>query len=197
MMAAARRIAGLPNTATSRHLLDAVGSPSKLFDLLALPDEQLMEIAAGGEAAGIDLDDVATMTVRELRGALREARADNDTLQERNAKLIEQVEKAQQKASTAARKWRSASVDEQRAELERNVQEAALAVRAAIAREGAEPGVGLHGAVIMLTEHADSNGQDVRGFLADIYAQLIEEVQLSRDDEDWPVAIPVRGSAEG
>lgn len=47
---------------------------SKLFELLSEDDEDLAELAEGGTVAGLTLDDVDRMTVRELRRALREAR---------------------------------------------------------------------------------------------------------------------------
>lgn len=64
------------NGATSHHLLKAAGTQSKLFELLVLDDEQLEAFELQGEVAGVTLEDVARMGVRELRAALREARAE-------------------------------------------------------------------------------------------------------------------------
>lgn len=61
------------NAATSP-LLKAAGGQSKLFELLVLDDEQIEELSLTGQTGELDLDDVATMGVRELRQALREAR---------------------------------------------------------------------------------------------------------------------------
>ncbi|HAX1635685.1 TPA: DUF3102 domain-containing protein [Escherichia coli] len=50
---------------------------SKLFELMTEDDEELAELADGGTVAGLTLDDVDRMSVRELRQALREARETN------------------------------------------------------------------------------------------------------------------------
>lgn len=61
------------NAATSP-LLKAAGTQSKLFELLVLDDEQIEELELLGQTGELALDDIATMGVRELRQALREAR---------------------------------------------------------------------------------------------------------------------------
>lgn len=60
--------------AASTPLLKAVGNQSKLFELLVLDDEQVEELVLTGQTGELDLDDVATMSVKELRAAVREAR---------------------------------------------------------------------------------------------------------------------------
>ncbi|TMQ79418.1 DUF3102 domain-containing protein, partial [Escherichia coli] len=50
---------------------------AKLFELMTEDDENLAELADGGTVAGLTLDDVDRMSVRELRQALREARETN------------------------------------------------------------------------------------------------------------------------
>lgn len=62
----------------STHLLKAVGNQTKLFEMLVLDDEQLEELELTGQTGELHLDDVATMSVKELRAALREAKADAD-----------------------------------------------------------------------------------------------------------------------
>lgn len=61
-----------PNTPTLAHL-----GKAKLFELMTEDDEDLAELADGGTVAGLTLDDVDRMSVRELRQALREARETN------------------------------------------------------------------------------------------------------------------------
>lgn len=61
------------NGATSR-LLTAAGSQSKLLEMLVLDDEQIEELELTGETGELSLDDVATMSVKELRAALRKER---------------------------------------------------------------------------------------------------------------------------
>lgn len=61
--------------ATSQLLTKAVGTQSKLFELLVLDAEEVEEIAAGGEVGGLDADAIGGMTTRELRAALAEHKA--------------------------------------------------------------------------------------------------------------------------
>lgn len=56
-------------------VLKAAGNQSKLFELLVLEDEEVQELAAGGEARGLDADAIAGMTRNELRAALAEHKA--------------------------------------------------------------------------------------------------------------------------
>ena len=81
------------NAATSQHLTKAIGTQSKLFEMLVLDDEQLDELALTGETGELRLDDIATMSVKELRTALRDARdqgqAKDRLLADKNAKLDE------------------------------------------------------------------------------------------------------------
>ncbi|MDR1424283.1 MAG: hypothetical protein LBI92_06760 [Azoarcus sp.] len=59
----------------STPVLKAAGSQTKLLELLVLDDEQVEELAETGKTGELKLDDVACMSVSELRKALREARA--------------------------------------------------------------------------------------------------------------------------
>lgn len=66
------------NVPTSAHLTKAIGTQSKLLEMLVLNDEELKELELTGQTGELKLDDVATMSVKELRAALREARAAKD-----------------------------------------------------------------------------------------------------------------------
>lgn len=70
------------NATTLSHL-----GRSKLLDLMAQDDDDLVELAEGGTVAGLTLDDMHSMSVRELRHALTEAR---QTLEAR-AKLLDKA----------------------------------------------------------------------------------------------------------
>ncbi len=61
------------NVASTR-LLTAAGNQTKLFEMLVLDDEEIDELTLTGQTGELSLDDVATMSVKELRGALRELR---------------------------------------------------------------------------------------------------------------------------
>lgn len=78
------------------HLLGAAGNQSKLFEMLVLDDEQIEELELTGQTGELKLDAIATMSVKELRAALREERqerqADKDLLETKN-KRIDKLEK--------------------------------------------------------------------------------------------------------
>lgn len=62
------------NVPPAAHLTKAIGSQSKLFELLVLDADEVQELAAGGEVRGLDADDIAGMTRNELRAALKASR---------------------------------------------------------------------------------------------------------------------------
>lgn len=76
-------------------LLKAAANQSKLFELLVLDDEQIEEFELTGESAGLSLDDIARMGQKELRAALREAKAEKeaaDRLVETKNKQIDKLQ---------------------------------------------------------------------------------------------------------
>ncbi|MCL1861811.1 MAG: hypothetical protein FWG52_09825 [Proteobacteria bacterium] len=81
------------NVPTSAHLVQAIGSQSKLLEMLVLDDEQIEELELTGQTGELHLDDIAKMSVKELRSALREARADDEAksrlLADKNRKIDE------------------------------------------------------------------------------------------------------------
>lgn len=86
--------------ASSTRLLKAVGNQTKLFEMLVLDDEQVEELALTGQTGELRLDDVATMSVKELRAAVRNLRGDIeakdqvlDTTQKKLTKLQVQTSK--------------------------------------------------------------------------------------------------------
>ena len=85
-MAMTRRFA---NTAMSRHL-EKLGF-SKMAELLPLDDDQIDRLVDWGQTGELALDKVATMSVKELRAAVREAKADKEAseklLADKNAKI--------------------------------------------------------------------------------------------------------------
>lgn len=124
----------LANTKTSSHLLAAVDSQSKLLELIVLDDEQLEELALTGETGELKLDDVASMSVRELRAALRESRetiADKDrVLAGKNSKIDEldqQLNRARKQLSLPP--W-----DERVAPFQKEITERQSILDAAIAK---------------------------------------------------------------
>lgn len=187
MMEASRRVAGLPNSSTSRNLIEAAKTDSKLIELLSLPEDQFSELAIQGETQGLTIDDVESMTVRELRAAVRDARADLEAKDQRISKLSEDVNKAEEKAAKAAKKWRAASPDEKQVQLEQRVTEAELNVVAMLGSQSH----GLTAAVIELAEHCNENELDCAAFLGDMLGRLLTAVRMVRDGYEYGFAIPV------
>jgi transcriptional regulator with XRE-family HTH domain len=68
---------------------------SKLYELMLEDDEDLAELAEGGTIAGLTLDEVDRMSVRELRAALRK----DETALKRSQQLVAEKEKQLQQLS--------------------------------------------------------------------------------------------------
>lgn len=69
----------------------AVLDKSKLFELMTEDDESLIELAEGGTVAGMTLDDIDRMSVRELRKALRESKEDLSASRKLNAEKSQEI----------------------------------------------------------------------------------------------------------
>ena len=97
------------NGATSRHLIGSIGNQSKLFEMLVLDDEQIEELELTGQTGELHLDEIATMSVKELRSALREAKADSEAkdhvLSEKNKKLDELDKKLRKRKEVVLVPW--------------------------------------------------------------------------------------------
>lgn len=71
----------------STHLLKAAGNQTKLLEMLVLDDEQIEELELTGQTGELSLDDVATMSVKELRAALRKEKAVRKRFEDVNSEL--------------------------------------------------------------------------------------------------------------
>lgn len=78
---------------------------SKLFELMTEDDEELDALAEGGTVAGLDLDDIQSMSARELRAALVEARqtaaAKDKIIAKKDAKLNKLAEDEEKRKALA------------------------------------------------------------------------------------------------
>ena len=97
------------NVATSQHLTKAIGTQSKLFEMLVLDDEQIEELELTGQTGELKLDDIATMSVKELRQALREAREDAEAqsklLASKNNKIDELTASSSKRQRVSLTDW--------------------------------------------------------------------------------------------
>ena len=62
----------------SNSLLQKAGNQTKLLELVMLDDDEIELIEQGGSIGDVSLDTIETMSVRELKKALRDAKADID-----------------------------------------------------------------------------------------------------------------------
>jgi predicted transposase YbfD/YdcC len=150
------------NVRSNAHFLEAVGTQTKLLEMLVLDDEQIEELALTGQTGELDLDDVATMSVKELRTNLREMKQEKqatDHLMADKNKKIDQL-KAQ------ARRIEKLPPDEQ---LQQLLQEAAAITRDAM---GAVRG-GVRQALIAIKNHGtDDNSVIMAGLVGQVQADL-------------------------
>ncbi|QGL88306.1 hypothetical protein FEO91_08320 [Stenotrophomonas maltophilia] len=189
MMEAARRVSSLPNASAPTHLLAAAKNTTKLIELLSLPEDQFAELATTGETADLTLDDVERMTFRELREAVRNARADIEAKDQRISKLSDDLNREHEKTTKAQRRWKTAEPDQQLIILKQAVTEAEQAVLAALGNGKA----GLMAAVRACAMHASETDQDTDAavFLSDTIGRLLNAVRTVRDDEELPLSLPL------
>ncbi|MBK3336369.1 hypothetical protein [Burkholderia pseudomallei] len=143
------------------HVLGAAGNQTKLFEMLILDDEQIEELELTGQTGELKLDDIATMSVKELRGALREARenatAQARLLSDKNAKIDE----------LAAKKTRVKKVtpDEEGAEIRKETSAIAFEAESVIRGN-------LRAAFETLAQHAETHGAPHDDFMAGVLGQI-------------------------
>lgn len=160
-MASAAKFASIgSNSAVAK----AIGSQTKLFEMLVLDDGELQELELTGQTGELSLDDVATMSVKELRQALRAAREDKNALAQvaasKNAKIDEL-------ATQLAKQPRVQTVAPDEIAKELRVEVIGLAFEAEADITGK-----LRQGFIKLAEHAEEHGADHRPFKAGLIAQL-------------------------
>lgn len=168
------------NASTSTHLVKALGSQSKLFEMLVLDDEQIEELELTGQTGELKLDDVATMSVKELRAKVRELKgevaAKEDVLATRSAQINTLEEKLA--------KIKTVPADEVLAELK---SETISHLNDTI---GALRGKFSSG-IKAIYEHADSVGAEPDvAFMAGLIGQLQADLGALRDRYGIPDVAP-------
>jgi hypothetical protein len=172
-------------------VLKAIGGQSKLFELLILDDEQIDELELSGQTGELSLDDVASMSVKELRAALRETRESYSAQGEVMARKNHELDETRQTLERTKRQVQGMSSDERAKALRQEV--AALAYEAETDITGK-----LREGFTKLAEHAEEHGVDHRSFKASLVRQLEtllaairSEFHLSEDMDgapDWLTA---------
>ncbi|ELZ9636300.1 TPA: DUF3102 domain-containing protein [Proteus mirabilis] len=152
---------------------------AKLFELVAEDDEELSELADGGTVAGLTLDDVDRMSVRELRQALREARETNAAQQRVLADKNEKIDSLSTRLEKKSR-IQPPKPDEEVKKLRAEVTALAVEAESAIA-------VQLSGAFETLCAYCAENMIDTpRDFMAGLVCQLESTARSLRSTFDLP-----------
>ncbi len=159
--------------ATSR-LIQVVDSQSKLFEMLVLDDEQIEELELTGQTGELSLDDVASMSVKELRAALREERRERDADRQVSAKKSERIDALERKLVNIERQ----TPDEQLVALKKEAT--AIAADA----EGAILG-GLRQALIAMNNHGAERGLH-EVFMAGLVGQVQAQLNALRAEFNLP-----------
>jgi hypothetical protein len=175
-MTSAAKFASLGNNSA---LTKAIGSQSKLFEMLVLDDEQIEELELTGQSGELSLDDVATMSVKELRKALREAREEKDDVGRVLASKSAELNQAKQDLEKAKRRIQTMSPDDVTKEMRQAVVGIAFEAEADITGK-------LREAFNALDEHAAQTGTDHRAFQAQLVAHLEQLLRTLRDEFQLP-----------
>lgn len=178
LMAATQRFATPQMQKAAPKLMDL--GKSKLLELLVEEDVTLIGLAEGEEVNGMTLDDVDRMTVRELRLALRESREDakakDEVLAGKNAKideLAEKLEKAKKKGGV-----REPSPADVGNELNMAVGAKEVAIRSQLAQLGDY--------FAQMAAHEQAHGLSHRARMAGALNQIIMDCQHLRDQYALP-----------
>lgn len=186
MMMAARRLKDLSNTAAPRYLIESAGNQAKLFEMLALSDEQLVELAELGETAGIKSDDIGQMSSRELRAAIREARDDMSAKDERAGAREREIERLNKELRKARLDASKATPDEAGAKLREKTGLTVLQLRADIFATGDDVD-SLRERFSALREHAIQHDINHDAYMGGIISELLMDLRGLRDDFGLPV----------
>ena len=178
MMQASMKVLGEGDEPTKRSTLSVLGK-AKLYDLMVLDNEELDELADGGTVAGLTLDDVDRMSVRELRQALREARETNAAQQRVLADKNEKIDSLSTRLEKKSR-IQPPEPDEEVKKLRAEVTALAVEAESAIA-------VRLSSAFETLCAYCAENMIDTpRDFMAGLVCQLESTARSLRSTFDLP-----------
>lgn len=163
------------SNASSTPLLKAIGNQTKLFEMLVLDDEQIDELANFGQTGELSLDDVATMSVKELRTKLREVKAEHKAGEEVRAELNDKLTKLQAKAKRI-------QVQEPDAVLADLTKEATGLATEAAALLAGNVRLGL----VALQDHTAEHGGDAQVTMAGMLGQVQQVLTRLRQEFDLP-----------
>jgi len=160
---------------TSTPLLKAAGNQTKLFEMLVLDDEQIEELELTGQTGELKLDDIATMSVKELRATLRETRenaeAQGRLLADKNTKIDELAAKL----TTKKRRVQTPPPDLEGEEIRKEASQFAFEAESVVRGK-------LRAAFQALAEHAEKHGMAHDDFMAGLLCQVEVSVKQLRGE---------------
>ncbi len=163
------------SNAASTPLLKAAGNQTKLFEMLVLDDEQIEELELTGQTGELKLDDIATMSVKELRAALRETRenaeAQSRLLADKNAKIDELAAKL----TTKKPRVHTPPPDVEGQEIRKEASQFAFEAESVVRGK-------LRAAFQSLAEHAEKHGMAHDDFMAGLLCQVEVSVKQLRGE---------------
>lgn len=159
----------------STHVLEAAGNQTKLFELLVLDDDQVEELTLTGQTSELSLDDIASMSVKELRAALREARAEDQAKTE----LLADKNKLLDAERAKVKRIQAAPADERLDQLRKEITSIADDARGAIIGQ-------LRAGLAALQDHHRDAGGDSDLWAAGVVGQLFKDLTIIRDEFGIP-----------
>ena len=163
------------SNAASTPLLKAAGNQTKLFEMLVLDDEQIEELELTGQTGELKLDDIATMSVKELRAALRETRenaeAQSRLLADKNAKIDELAAKL----TTKKPRVHTPPPDVEGQEIRKEASQFAFEAESVVRGK-------LRAAFQSLAEHAEKHGMAHDDFMAGLLCQVEVSIKQLRGE---------------
>ena len=174
----------------STTVLEAAGTQTKLLELVVLDDAEIDALESGESVRGVTLDKIETMSVRELKAALRESKADLDASREAVAKRDEKVRGLEEELNK--KRITVTPPDEEQKALRQEATDIAFDIEAAILS-------GLRGAFSVLSENIDAapdNRQFMSGLLCNV-ERALRTVQGEFDLDAAPSADPTPAYLKG
>lgn len=170
----------LSKRATSHVLLKAIDSQSKLLELIVLDDEQLEEFELTGQTGELKLDDVATMSVKELRAKVRELKGEVESKEGLLTTRSKNIDALEERLA----RMKKAPPDEVRLELQRNATSKFNDAVGALRGQFSD-------SIRVLVEHAAESGTEAdTAFMAGLVGQVQVALNTLRDTYGIPDIAP-------
>ena len=162
------------NVSTSRHL-QKLGF-SKMAELLPLEDDQVEDLVGKGETGELALDDVATMSVKQLRAAVRKERAETDKQKNQVTRLTTVNTELHEEARLVKRLKPDEALAQIKAEAGVVLDESLGMVRGRLRQ-----------ALVALNDAVDHPSKAT--FMAGLVGQMQAEIAALRDEFNLPDAV--------